>query len=351
MQEIFTAKNIRKLLTWYDENRRDLPWRQTRDPYCIWLSEIMLQQTRVEAVKPYYHQFLQACPHVEALAIIPEEYLLKLWEGLGYYSRARNLQRAARVVLEQHGGQIPDTYDELLTLPGVGDYTAGAIASIAFHRRVPAIDGNVLRVLARLQASRENILLPETKKRWRAALSSLIPSRAGDFNQALIELGATVCVPNGEAKCQLCPFLGTCRAQREGCVDELPVRSAKKPRRVEEKTVLILTDGRRTALSKRPEKGLLAGLYELPNFLGHLTLAQVQARLNEEGIPFSEIRPLEDAKHIFTHIEWHMKAYLVQVSKDFRSGSETLSLFMADNEGLEREYAIPSAFSAYKKYL
>jgi A/G-specific adenine glycosylase len=351
MNRIFTEQSVTSLLTWYRENRRDLPWRRTTDPYHIWLSEIMLQQTRVEAVKPYYARFLESCPNVRALAEIPEDRLMKLWEGLGYYSRARNLQRAAQTVMREFGGEIPSAYEQLRTLSGIGDYTAGAIASIAFGERVPAIDGNVLRVLARLQGSREDILQADTKKRWREALLPLIPADAGDFTQAMIELGATVCVPNGEAKCDVCPLADVCAARDAGCVDELPIRSAKKPRRIENRTVLIVRDGNHTALHKRPERGLLAGLYELPNVEGHLSEGELLAFIRSTGFDPIRVERLDDAKHIFSHIEWHMIGYRVTVTPEYDGKRGKGGVFLVEDRALREEYAIPSAFSAYTKYL
>lgn len=339
------------LLDWYQKEKRDLPWRKTKDPYPVWLSEIMLQQTRVEAVKPYYKRFLEVCPNIEALANIPEEQLYKLWEGLGYYSRARNLQKAAKTILSDYGGVFPSDCKTLQKLPGIGDYTAGAIASIAFGERVPAVDGNVLRVVARLVASEDDIALPDTKKGFREALLPLIPTEAGDFNQSLIELGAMVCLPNGEPKCDSCPLASLCRAHTDGKTATLPVRSKKPPRRIEDRTVLLIEDGGRTALSKRPDKGLLAGLYELPNTKGHLNEAELLAFIRSLGFEPLRWDRLEDAKHIFTHVEWHMIAYAVRISPDFdeRAGNELC--FLVDNEILHRDYAIPSAFSAYTKYL
>ena len=351
MEHYLTSQAIVDLLAWYQKNQRDLPWRHTKDPYPIWLSEIMLQQTRVEAVKPYYARFLAECPTVEALAQIPEDRLMKLWEGLGYYSRARNLQKAARTVMAEHGGVMPNTYAELRKLSGIGDYTAGAIASIAFGQRVPAIDGNVLRVLARLTGSREDISRPETKKRWRQELEPLVPLQAGDFTQSLIELGATVCVPNGEPKCPLCPLAPYCRAYREGTTDEIPVRAAKKPRRVEERTVLLIRDGDRTALCKRPPKGLLAGLFELPNRDGHLSEESLPSLIRSLGFEPLQISRLEDSKHVFSHVEWHMIAYSVRISPEFDGWHQGSGMLLVQNEELHQSYAIPSAFSAYVKYL
>lgn len=351
MKQLLSAGAIDALLAWYRENKRDLPWRHTRDPYRIWLSEIMLQQTRVEAVKPYYARFLETCPTVKALAELDEERLLKLWEGLGYYSRVRNLQRAARTVMEQYDGSMPSTYEELRKLTGIGDYTAGAIASIAFGVRVPAVDGNVLRVLSRVSGSRADIAQQSTKDGMRQALLPLIPEAAGDFNQALIEIGATVCVPNGEAKCAMCPLASECVAAKEHLTDELPVRSAKKPRRIQPMTVLIIRDGDRTALRKRPPTGLLAGLYELPNVGGHLGEDEVLSHIRFLGFEPLRIERLDDAKHIFTHIEWHMIAYAVRITPEFDGYHGASGLLLVQNDDLHANYAIPSAFSAYVKYL
>ncbi|MBR7098130.1 MAG: A/G-specific adenine glycosylase [Clostridia bacterium] len=352
MSEILEKEAVRRLLEWYRANRRDLPWRNTKDPYCIWISEIMLQQTRVEAVKAYYIAFLKAFPTVEALANADEQHLMKLWEGLGYYSRARNLQKAARTVMEQYGGSLPSDENELKKLCGIGDYTAGAIASIAFGIPAPAVDGNVLRVLSRVTGSHADIALPETKKQQSDALRRVIPrDAAGDFTQSLIELGATVCVPNGEAKCDVCPLSRFCVARRDGLTDQLPVKSAKKPRRIEKITVLLIRDDDRTVLRKRPEKGLLAGLYELPNVSGHLEADAVPDAVRAFGFEPLRVERIEDAKHIFTHVEWHIRAYTVKISSEFDGLRLADSIFLVNNGDLHRSYAIPSAFSAYTKYL
>jgi len=311
----------------------------------------MLQQTRVEAVKPYYARFLETCPTVESLAALPEEKLLKLWEGLGYYSRARNLQKAARTVVEQYGGKMPASFEELRRLCGIGDYTAGAIASIAFGIRVPAVDGNVLRVLARLQGSHDDITQQATKNAWREALAEVVPEAAGDFTQSLIELGATVCVPNGEAKCAVCPLASVCAAAKEHLTDEIPVRASKKPRRIEQRTVLLIRDGDRTALRKRPPTGLLAGLFELPNVLGHLDEDSLPAYIRSIGFEPLKIERLDDAKHIFSHIEWHMIAYDVRITPEFDGFHGTSGMLLVQNDDLHANYAIPSAFASYKKYL
>lgn len=321
------------LLAWYRANARDLPWRRTTDPYQIWVSEIMLQQTRVAAVLGYYARFLETFPTVEALAAAPEERLMKLWEGLGYYSRARNLQKAARIVAEQ-GGRFPDTYQDLLALPGVGDYTASAIASAAFGRREAAVDGNVLRVVARISGDGGDIARPDTKARMRAALQAVLPVDApGDFNQALMELGATVCLPNGAPLCDRCPAADFCTARREERTGELPVKAAKKARRIEARTVFLIFWEKKVALRRRPGRGLLAGLWEYPNELSPAPCPVEAAGLS--GGPAG--------KHIFSHIEWHMTAQIVEAaSPELPEG-----WVWADRAALERDYAVPNAFQAF----
>ena len=342
---------VEALLDWYAANRRELPWRGTADPYRIWISEIMLQQTRVEAVKPYYARFLAELPDVAALAAVPEQRLMKLWEGLGYYSRARNLQKAAKTVMERYGGQIPADEAALRSLCGVGDYTAGAIASIAFGIRAPAVDGNVLRVLARFCGSYDDIARQETKKKWSEALRSSIPADAGSFTQAMIDIGATFCVPRDVPRCRVRPLAARSVAAREQLTGVLPVRSGKKPRRVEELTVLLIRDGARTALHRRPSKGLLAGLYELPNLPGHLTQDKLPDAVRALGFEPLRVRRIEDARHIFTHVEWHMIAYTVQIAPEFDGARLGAGMLLVDNGELRARYAVPSAFSAYTKYL
>ena len=350
-EPIFSEEAVRALLAWYAQSKRDLPWRRTRDPYRIWISEIMLQQTRVEAVKPYYERFLSACPTVKALAELPEEQLLKLWEGLGYYSRARNLQKAARTVLAEHNGVMPSDYEGLLSLPGIGEYTAGAIASIAYDVRVPAVDGNVLRVLSRFLALRKDVTRPEVKAELRASLCQVVPPEAGDFTQSLIELGATVCLPKGAPRCEGCPLRMYCRGAALGIAEELPVKGAKKPRRIEERTVLLLRDGDRTVLRRRPPKGLLAGLFELPHVPGHVEKEEIPALVRALGLEPLHVERLEDAKHVFSHVEWHMIAYAVRISPEFDGWPSESELLIVPNGALHAEYAIPSAFAAYKKLL
>lgn len=338
------------LLAWYDNGRRILPWREDPTPYHVWISEIMLQQTRVEAVKPYYDRFLQALPDIESLAATDDEKLLKLWEGLGYYNRARNLKKAAQILVSEYGGQMPDEYEKILSLPGIGSYTAGAIALIAFGKPHPAVDGNVLRILSRLRADDRDILQANVKKSVEEELLDVMPAdRPGDFNQALMELGAMVCIPNGAPKCDLCPWNRLCLARAEGRTAELPQKAKKKPRSVEEKTILVIQDGERIVLRKRPEKGLLAGMYEFPSMEGYCSEERALAYLRKLGFSPLRIRKLPPAKHVFTHKEWHMKGYLVRVDELARKGEgQGMQGFVFVDPGKTRtDYPIPSAFAVY----
>lgn len=342
------------LLKWYDKNRRVLPWREEPTPYRVWVSEIMLQQTRVEAVKPYFQRFMEALPDIKALAGAEEETLLKLWEGLGYYNRVKNLQKAAIQIQEEYNGQMPSEYEELLKLKGIGSYTAGAVASIAYGRAVPAVDGNVLRVVSRLRRDERLITDAAVKKAVEQELGEVIPAdRPGDFNQAMMELGACVCIPNGAPLCENCPLSGLCVAHQAGCEQDYPKKAKKKPRTVEEKTILIIRDETRAAIRKRREKGLLSGMYEFPSLPGYHTAEEVVVYLAENGLKTLHIRPLEEAKHIFTHREWHMKGYMVRVDElEPRGDGEGIKDWLfVEPEDTEAEYPIPSAFGAYTKYL
>lgn len=339
------------LLTWYDENRRILPWREKPEPYRVWVSEIMLQQTRVEAVKPYFARFMERLPDVESLAAVEDDELLKLWEGLGYYSRARNLKAAAQQIVEQHGGKMPSEYHDLIKLKGIGSYTAGAISSIAFGHPVPAVDGNVLRVIMRLLADDSDISEVSVRKRVEEDLKPVMPKdRPGDFNQALMELGATVCLPNGAPKCAECPWKTFCRAGMEESWQQYPKKAVKKPRTVEYRTILVIRDGHRAVIRRRPNKGLLAGMYEFPSLLGKASLDEVKDWLSVQGVCAVRIEKLPESKHIFTHKEWHMTGYMVLVD-----GLEPMhkdpSLMFVETQETEEKYPIPSAFSAYTGYL
>lgn len=337
---------VEPVIQWYRENHRDLPWRNTRDPYRIWVSEIMLQQTRVEAVKRYYERFLSELPTVKELAEVPEDRLMKLWEGLGYYNRARNMQKAARQVMEEYQGEFPHTYDTIRSLAGIGNYTAGAVSSFAFGIPKPAVDGNVLRVLSRILASEEDIMKACVRSWMERAVEEVIPEQnASDFNQGLIELGALICVPNGDPRCRECPAAGLCLAREKGIQTRLPVKAKAKARRIEKRTVLIFRDARGVAIRKRLSRGLLAGLYELPNVEGHLTGRQAADYGKSIGLMPVRVRKLEEAKHIFSHVEWHMIGYEMLVDELEKScGAE---MIFAKKEELETVYSIPSAFESY----
>lgn len=334
----------RPLLSWYEQHARILPWRENPEPYRVWISEIMLQQTRVEAVKPYYERFMEALPTVESLAAVEEDRLLKLWEGLGYYNRAKNLKKAAAILVEEYGGRLPCSAGQLMKLPGIGSYTAGAIASIAYGIPVPAVDGNVLRVISRVMGSREDILKQSVKKRIEEDLASVIPDdRASAFNQGLIEIGAMVCVPNGAPLCGECPFESICTARLEGLTGEIPVKTPKKPRRIEEKTVLVLWHEGRVAIRRREKTGLLASLYELPNLEGFLSAEETIKSLGAKAV---QVKDLPPAKHIFSHVEWHMIGYLAELS-DVPEGDY---LWVTPLE-MQNEYSLPAAFQMYTKVI
>lgn len=340
------------LLHWYQFHARVLPWREDPSAYHVWVSEIMLQQTKVEAVRGYYMRFLDELPDVRALAECPEDRLMKLWEGLGYYSRVRNLQKAARIVCEQYDGELPDSAEELRKLPGIGDYTAGAIASIAFRKPEPSVDGNLLRVLSRLTGSRDNILLPEVKRQMAAELREVMPGeQSGALNQALMDLGATVCVPNGEPHCEECPLMHMCTAFHDGTVAEIPVRSAKKERRSEEKLVFIVVCGEKLLLHRRDRKGLLAGLWEYPNTEGSCSAGKAAEALRKilpEVFPKRlSMKKLEPAKHIFSHVEWHMDCRFVNVPETAKTELPEGYVWATKKE-LETEYSLPSAFRKWK---
>ena len=329
------------LLPWYQVNKRDLPWRRDHDPYHIWLSEIMLQQTRVEAVKGYYTRFLDALPTIEALSACDDDLLHKLWEGLGYYSRVRNLKKAAIVIQETHNGTFPEAYKDILALPGIGEYTAGAIASIAFGQKTPAVDGNVLRVLSRLNNDPSPIDLPETKKKARQLLEDIYPEEAGDFTQALMELGATLCGPNRKPCCEECPCRCICLSHQHGTAETLPVKSPKKEKRSENRTVFILSCDGKYALEKRADKGLLAGLWQFPNVSGHLSTGQALSAAEAMGLIPREIYREINRKHIFTHIIWNMKGIYLEVSEpsgNFHWFTET---------EITQQAALPTAFRLF----
>lgn len=338
------------LLAWYASRARKLPWREDPKPYRVWISEIMLQQTRVEAVRPFFEQFIKALPKVEDVAVCPEEQLLKLWEGLGYYNRVRNIQKAAVRIVKEYGGRLPADYEKLKELPGIGNYTAGAVASIAYDLPVPAVDGNVLRVYARIMEDDSDILKQSVKTKVEKEFLKVMPgSRSGTFNQALMELGAMICVPNGAPKCGVCPVAEYCQARVHGTVLNLPVKKKRQERRKEEKTVLVLRDGERVAIRKRPAKGLLAGMYELPNLEGYLSEEEILAWVENQDLIPLQIVPLIDAKHIFSHVEWDMKGYLIRVAALEESADP--KMIFAEISEVEKEYPIPAAFQAYAEQI
>ena len=343
MEKNIDPRLAEAILPWYDANKRDLPWRQDRQPYHVWLSEIMLQQTRVEAVKGYYARFLETLPDIPALAACDDETLHKLWEGLGYYSRVRNLKKAAQVVMAEYGGIFPRVHSQVLALPGIGDYTAGAICSICFNQPTPAVDGNVLRVVARLTNDATPIDRPTLKKEVTAALKAIYPARAGDFTQALMELGATVCGPNRKPDCEACPCREFCLAHQKGTAESLPVKTPKKQRRIEEKTVFILSCQGRYALTKRQEEGLLAGLWQFPDVPGKLELPTALTKVEEFGLRTKEIYRQVEKKHIFTHIEWRMCGYYLEVAEP-----EGPFLWLTP-EQMDAQAALPTAYRQFRE--
>jgi A/G-specific adenine glycosylase len=351
------------LLDWYDLNARILPWRENPKPYFVWISEIMLQQTRVEAVKSYFDRFIKALPDIDSLANTSEDKLLKLWEGLGYYNRARNLQKAAKLIMDEYNGDMPNDYQELLKLPGIGFYTAGAIASIAFKIPEPAVDGNVLRVMMRIASSFSDITKASVKKELEQDIREIIPKdRPGDYNQALMELGATVCIPNGKPLCDKCPVMHLCNAFHKGTFMNIPVKPEKKPRKIEEKTVILFEKNKEYAIRKRDQKGLLSGLWELPNMDGKLSTLALEEFLIKQGLVDFDIKSLGEGKHIFSHVEWHMVGYHVNIheipmvaennnnySFDISISDKTFT--WVNKSKIDKEYSLPSAFEKYRNFI
>ena len=338
----------RPLLAWYSSRARSLPWRDDPKPYRVWISEIMLQQTRVEAVKPYFERFMEAFPTVSHLAQAEDDHLMKMWEGLGYYNRARNLKAAAQMIMSEYGGCLPASFDELIRLPGIGSYTAGAIASIAYGIPLPAVDGNVLRVISRVLGDREDIKKASVKAGIEAELKDVMPrDEASHYNQGLIEIGALVCIPGGEPRCSQCPLASICLTRKNGWWKEIPYKSPDKARKIEERTVFIIEYQHKVAIRKRPPRGLLASLYELPNIEGKASGEAVPRVLGLEREQVESVEQLPEAKHVFSHVEWHMTGYRVVLSKE----ENPLSCFMVSREDLEQTYALPNAFNAYTKLI
>ncbi|MBQ7507633.1 MAG: A/G-specific adenine glycosylase, partial [Lachnospiraceae bacterium] len=337
------------LLTWYPQTARLLPWRENPTPYRVWISEIMLQQTRVQAVLPYFNRFMNTLPDIQSLARVEEDRLLKLWEGLGYYNRARNLKKCAILLMEKHEGTLPRNFNSLLNLPGIGRYTAGAILSIAYNEPYPAVDGNVLRILTRLLA----LDTPIDGDPFKRSIEELLKAEytrenASDLTQALMELGAVVCGPNQAPQCGNCPWEALCLAHKEGREEAFPVRAEKKPRRVEKRTILLIRDGERILLQKRPKKGLLAGLYEFPGETGFLKEKEALSVVEAMGFTPLHIEPAPKAKHLFSHVEWEMMGYLIRTA-EMETAPEGKLLVELSQAG--REFAIPSALRAYAEFL
>ncbi|MCI8633629.1 MAG: A/G-specific adenine glycosylase [Lachnospiraceae bacterium] len=339
---------VTDLLEWYKKVKRPLPWRQTQDAYRVWISEIMLQQTRIEAVLGYYERFMNAFPSVQALAEAPLEQVLKLWEGLGYYSRAKNLHKAAQQIVMQGG--FPDQKEEIQKLPGIGDYTAGAIAAIAFGRAETAIDGNVMRVVSRIYELENDILLPASRKQVKAILEDVYPqSEAGNFVQGLMELGELICIPKAP-KCEACPLQSECRAKETGRQQELPLRIPKTKKKMEERIVLIVEQKGCILLTKRPEKMLLGGLWEYPNVLTEDPAMVPELTQEAYGIRLEAQEHIAEAEHVFTHVRWKMHVYKAQPAQ--AGGQDDESCFAAarreylwaDEKQLETEIMLPTAF-------
>ena len=329
------------LLPWFEENQRDLPWRVDREPYHIWISEIMLQQTRVEAVKGYYIRFLQSIPTIEQLADADDELLHKLWEGLGYYSRVRNLKKAAQVIMQAHQGRFPRVYEDVLALPGVGAYTAGAICSIAFGQKKAAVDGNVLRVVSRLTENDSPVDSPAFKKQVQMDLEEVYPDAAAEFTQALMELGATVCGPNWKPRCTECPCREFCSGYLNDTAERFPVKKPKAERKMEDRTVLILACDGQYALEKRPSRGLLAGLWQFPNVPGALEPDASVEAAEAMGVRVRNILRQTEKKHVFTHIQWNMRGYYMETAE-----IEGEFVWMTPEE-IEEKAALPTAFRQF----
>lgn len=335
-------EDVNSLLSFYQERGRELPWRSDPTPYHVYLSEIMLQQTRVEAVKPYYFRFLSSFPNIASLSSASEEEVLKLWEGLGYYTRARNLHKASKIIQEKYGGIIPSEEKELCSLPGIGTYTSHAILSIAYQKPYIALDGNLFRIYARL-TQEESPFEEKAKKRAEEFYLENIPSRAGDYNQALMDLGELVCLPNGAPLCEECPFSSSCLSHQNSCEQSYPKQLPKKEKKEVSLTVFLFIYQGEVILKKREEKGLLASLYEFPNIEQELSLDEVKSLLEKNNIPYSSIQKEKNKRHVFTHLIWNMSCYRIEVKKKFSSSFRKISTLAS--------YPLPTAFLSYRTLL
>lgn len=333
-------EEVKKILNWYQKNKREFPWRKDKNPYHVWISEIMLQQTRIEAVIDYYERFLKEIPNIQTLSLIEEDRLLKLWEGLGYYNRARNLKKAAQKIMEKYQGNFPEEYEDILSLPGIGEYTAGAISSICFQKKEVCIDGNVMRVYARLNNSDIDVQDPKERKKVALEIKKILPKETGNFNEGLMELGETICIPNGTPKCSSCPLKSTCKAHKEKKETILPRKIIKKKQKEEKYTVFLIQWNNQYALQKR-ENNLLKNMWEFPNQKGNTTKKEIKNK-NKEII---SIKNGPTNTHIFTHKKWIMKSYQIKVEK--KQSNYTWSTL----ENIEMKYAIPTAFKPFLEYL
>lgn len=332
------------LLEWFYKHKRYMPWREKPNFYYVWLSEIMLQQTRVDTVMSYFEHFIKEVPNIEILANIKEDKLLKLWEGLGYYNRARNSKIAANQIMKDYGGIPPKDYEDILSLKGIGEYTAGAISSIVYNKRVAAVDGNVLRVMTRILKDDSDIMLSKTKKKFKEIIEASMPDNARDYTQALMELGALICLPNGEPKCSECPLSFCCGAYLTNTIKDYPVKKIKKSKKIEKRSVFLIVYKNQVLIQKRKNQGLLKGLYEYPNMLGHVSKVEMKYIFDEMGLDTSKFQKLPSAKHIFSHLEWHMEGYFVPINKKIPG-------LWATYDELRKEYSIPTAFKVYTKEL
>ena len=328
------------LLSWYRKNARDLPWRADPDAYAVYVSEIMLQQTRVEAVRDYYLRFMEELPDIHSLAQAPEDLLMKLWEGLGYYSRVRNMKKTAKILCATRGGRFPSKEEDLLALPGIGPYTAAAVASITMGQKAAAVDGNVLRVYTRLLADETEIGKAAFRSAVKRDLECVMPEDTAAFTQAWMELGALVCLPK-TPHCGDCPIRDFCAGYRLGNPERYPVKLPKKARKREEKTVLLLKCEDRIALRKRKEAGLLSGLWEIPNYEGKLTEEELCSRRDKEGCTVLSMKQGITYTHVFTHREWDMVSYTAVVAE--ADGNYT----WVTEEELADRIALPTAFAAF----
>ncbi|PID82530.1 MAG: A/G-specific adenine glycosylase [Clostridiales bacterium] len=349
----FTKKEkeqlAKQVIVYYDKQSRSLPWRDNPTPYYVWVSEIMLQQTRVKTVIDYFNRFIAAFPTIADLAEANEDILLKQWEGLGYYSRARNLQKAAKIIVEKWEGCLPQEKDDLITLPGIGDYTAGAISSIAYGKDEVAVDGNFIRVASRLLAFNGNVWNAEGKHLISDFWKSVLPkNQASAFNQGVMDIGATICLPNGEPHCKCCPISKYCQSFQQGNPLHYPVKKRKKKRTIQKKTVLLLYWNNQVMIRKRPKKGLLGGLLEFPMIDGYVNKDEVITWLKKRGYEVIRIKKGEQSKHIFSHIEWHMTSWEVEVNS-FTVSERIDNAEQWVERGRISEITLPTAFKVFRK--